>query len=169
MFVMATIYADSGSAPIRVRNLSPTGALIEGPLLPPPGTQVRMSRGSLNIMGDIIWHKDRRAGLRFKSTVSVADWLPHGRSLDDQQRIDEVIQNARMGNRGVSPRAPIDSLTSHSTKLSAMELRRLRLTILTLSEDLAADPLVVERHGAKLQTLDVVAQALGRLASERWP
>lgn len=28
MFVLATIYADTGSAPARVRNLSPTGALI---------------------------------------------------------------------------------------------------------------------------------------------
>lgn len=169
MFVMATIYTDSGSAPVRVRNLSPTGALIEGPVLPPPGSQVRLSRGSLSIMGDIVWHKDGRAGLRFKSTVSVADWLPHGRSVNAQQRIDEIIQHARTSSKGVDPRTPISWLTPQSTKLNAIDLRRLKMAIQSLSEDLAADLVAVERHGSKLQVLDVVAQALGKLASERWP
>lgn len=163
---MATIYADSGSAPVRIRNLSPTGALIEGPVLPLPGTHVRLTRGSLSIMGNIVWHRDGRAGLRFKSTVSVADWLPQGRAVSAQQRIDEIVQHARTASKGVDPRAPVDCPAPQSTSLSAVDLRQLGLAIQSLSEDLAADPVAVERHGSKLQTLDIVAQALRRIASD---
>ena len=46
MFVMATIYADTGSAPVKVRNLSSTGALIEGEVLPPLGATVRLRRAA---------------------------------------------------------------------------------------------------------------------------
>lgn len=169
MFVMATIYAGTGSAPVKVRNLSSSGALIEGPVLPHPGTQVRLSRGGLSITADIVWQKDGRAGLRFESVVSVADWLPHGRAISAQQRVDEIVQQAKDTSNGMLPVASIDYPGSQIAKLSATDLTRLRLAIQSLAEDLAADPAAVERHGSKLQTLDIAAQALGRLASERWP
>lgn len=167
MFVMATIYADRDWAPVRVRNLSPTGALIEGPVLPHHGTQVRLTRGSLSVRGAIVWHKDGRAGLRFDSTISVADWLPQGRAMTAQQRVDEIVQQTRTVCNGVLARTPADYLVSQSTKPSATDLTRLRLAIQSLAEDLAADPAVVESHGSKLQTLDITAQTLRKLTSER--
>lgn len=167
LFVMATIYAGTGSAPVRVRNLSPSGALIEGTVIPHPGTYVRLSRGSLSVGAHIVWHKEGHAGLRFESAVSVIDWLPQGRAITVQQRIDEVVQQAKAASNEVHSRSS-DSFGSQASKLSAVELRRLRLEIQSLAEELAADPAAVERHGSKLQTLDTAAQALGRLASERW-
>jgi len=53
IFVMATIYAPGGSTPVRVRNMSRTGALVEAPVLPAAGSRVRLSRGSLTVVGDI--------------------------------------------------------------------------------------------------------------------
>lgn len=50
---------------------------------------------------------------------------------------------------------------SPSARSSPLELMRLKQALETLSEELADDPLVVERHGSRLQVLDVVAQPLG--------
>lgn len=80
LFVMGAIYSDSGSAPVRVRNVSPHGALIEGIEIPPAGSQVRLCRGSLSVANAIKWCEARRAGLQFESAVLVADWLPGGRA-----------------------------------------------------------------------------------------
>jgi hypothetical protein len=41
VFVIATLYCAAGSAPVRIRNLSPSGALIEGSVLPLPGARVQ--------------------------------------------------------------------------------------------------------------------------------
>jgi hypothetical protein len=37
MFVMAVLYCDGCSAPVRIRNLSRSGALIESAVIPPDG------------------------------------------------------------------------------------------------------------------------------------
>lgn len=165
LFVMGTLYTDSGSSPVKVRDLSPGGALIEGGVIPLPGTNVRLCRGSLNITGKIVWCRGGRAGLRFESRLSVAEWLPGGQAIAPQQRVDEVVQQVKasgMPALAIGPRP-----TLQSEKLSAVELTRLRVAIESLADDLATDPDVVKRHMAKLQTLDLVAQALRKLALER--
>ncbi|HET9429515.1 MAG TPA: PilZ domain-containing protein [Allosphingosinicella sp.] len=169
LFIMATIQADSGSGPVRVRNLSPTGALIEGPVLPEAGTRARLSRGGLSVMGGIVWNNAGRAGVRFESTVSVAEWLPEGRAAMTQQRVDEIVQQVTTRKGDADPAALGAVPASRSTGPKASDLRQLKLAILSLAEDLAADPAFVERHGTKLQTLDMAAEALGKLAAERAP
>jgi hypothetical protein len=166
MFVMATIYADTGSAPVKVRNLSSSGALVEGGVLPPPGATFRLCRGSLNITGEVVWSRDGRAGLRFASGVSVADWLPRGKATAPQQRVDDIVQYAKASLIPTSI-SPEDCPIFETNKLSSLDMTRLRQAIESLAEDLANDPLIVERHASKLQTLDIAAQALRKLAAER--
>lgn len=164
MFVMATIYAGTGSAPVKVRDMSSGGALIEGAVIPSPGTEVRLCRGSLNIMGEVVWCKDARAGLRFESNVSVADWLPSGRAPAAQQRVDELVQQAQASK--IVHAAPADDPLK-PREVTALELTRLRRAIESLAEDLAEDKAIMERYASKLQTLDLAAQALRKLAAER--
>ena len=45
MFLMATIYAGGGSAPVKVRNLSLAGALIEGGRIPDVASEITLRRG----------------------------------------------------------------------------------------------------------------------------
>src|SRR5689334_6559710 len=90
IFVMATIYAAGSSTPVRVRNMSPSGALVEAAELPPAGTSIRLSRGSLEVIGDIMWVDEHRAGVRFAGPVRVGDWLPQGKRGSGQQLIDEM-------------------------------------------------------------------------------
>ena len=163
LFAMATVYADSGSMPVKVRNLSSTGARIEGSFLPAPGSQIRMRRGSLETAGEVVWCRDGAAGIRFVSDIAVADWLPRGRAIAPQQQIDEVVHQARFSSAVASPVAPLCVPDSQPTSL---ELMRLKRAIESLAEDLANDPGVMERHGLKLQMLDIAAGTLRKLATQ---
>ncbi len=164
MFVMATLYFVAHSAPVRLRDMSPAGALIEGAGIPEPGTKIRLCRGTLNVGGEVVWINGGKAGLRFYSSVSVADWLPSGRAAAPQQRVDEIVQQVkRSSTTPAESRGPL--LTLSPSEVSALDLMRLRRAIEALAEDLADDPGVVQRHGPRLQTLDIAAQILGKLAA----
>ena len=170
LFVMAAIYADAGSTPVKVRNVSPGGALIESAVVPPIGSQVRLCRGNLSVSAQIVWSRDGRAGLRFQSTVSVADWLPRSLATHPQQRVDEMVQTVKATER--VPTSSSDCLKLGSSSPTALELTQLTEAIESLAEDLAADTEVVKRHLLKLQSLDLAAQALRKLAAsvdDTWP
>lgn len=163
---MATISAASGSGPVKVRNLSSSGALIEGAVLPSPGVPVRLSRGSLTVTGEIVWHRDGRAGLHFEASIVVPDWLPNGKNGAGQQRVDELVQEAK---RAGPTWRDSEGAEAHSRSPTAAELLDLRAALVSLAEDLAGETAVVERHSSKLQTLDIAAQLLAKLAARALP
>ena len=165
LFVMAAICAGHGSEPVKVRNLSAKGALIEGATLPQAGAQVRLCRADLNIDGEIIWCRGGRAGLRFNSAVAVADWLPQGPAKASQERVDRLVQEFKTSGDAWAPSPAVGEVPGET--ITAAEFLQLKAAIESLAEDLAADAAIVERHLSKLQTLDIVAQALGKLAAAR--
>ncbi len=128
LFVMATLYADSGSWPVKVRDLSSAGALIEGSLIPPPGTDVHLCRGSRHILAEIVWRRGGRAGLTFKSGVSVPEWLPRGLADAPQQRLDEKIQEAKTSGTLLSRSSPQGSKLQ-PVNVTSLDLTRLRLSL----------------------------------------
>lgn len=159
IFVMATMYAGAGSTPVRVRNMSRTGALVEAAILPPVGTTVRLSRGSLNALGDVMWASGGRAGLRFASPVAILDWLPQGKRGSGQQLIDEIVHRARVsGTQPTPPPSP-----AQATVEIADEIVQLRQMMERVSEELSSDPAVSNAHGEALQVLDAVGEGLGKL------
>lgn len=160
LFAMASIFTDCGSMPVKLRNISAGGALAEGPVLPATGTRIRLRRGSLEVAGEVVRSQEGSVGLRFDGSVTVDDWLPRGRAVAAQQRIDDLVHEARSA-RGTPPPAP-DPF--RPTMPSALDLMRLKQAVETLSDDLANDPDVVARHGSRLQVLDVMAQTLRKLA-----
>lgn len=165
LFVMATLHADSGSCPVKVRDLSSAGALIEGAVIPPEGMSVRLVRGALTVLGQIMWSRSGRAGLRFDASVAVTDWLPGGRTSLPQQRVDEIVQQVKSA-ASFNPELPSTQEVIEPKKVSTTELKQLGDAIESLANDLAADPHVTIRHTEKLQILDVVAQTLRKLAIE---
>jgi hypothetical protein len=162
MFVMATLYHDGDSTPVRVRNLSRGGALIEAAVLPPDQARVRLSRGSLSVRGQLVWLEGNRAGLRFDTAVEVAPWLPGGSRPSHQQRIDEMVQACRQSPGGGSePPAP----SAVGQARAVRELLDLRDTLNAVAEELAGDTSIAMAHATALQRLDVAAQALDKLAA----
>lgn len=158
LFVLATFSSDEASGPVRIRNLSPTGALIEGPALPTEDSAIQLSRANHTVSGRVIWSRNNRAGIGFDCTITVAEWLPSGTRASGQQRVDEIVQACKKGAAGKGsanlPRDPDFAQTM-------MEMSR---SLSRAAEALLNDTLVFNRHSAALQTVDVTAQKLSELA-----
>lgn len=158
IFVAAIISSAQFTGPVRIRNISRQGALIEGGALPSQGSRVRVSRGSLRASGIIAWSKANRAGIRFESVVAVADWLPRG-PRTQQQNIDEIVYAHKAGMTISAEPAVTPTDLQH-------ELGQLEQMLRRAAEDFARDGLVCERHLDSVQLLDVAAEKLARLAKK---
>src|SRR3954463_7787375 len=58
-----------------LRDLSLSGALIEGSGLPPPGSALFLVRGHLEISARVAWREGDRAGLEFHTPLSEAELI----------------------------------------------------------------------------------------------
>jgi hypothetical protein len=165
LFVVAALSSTTASGPVRVRNMSPHGALIEGPVLPPEESPLRLSRGSLGVTGHIVWRRDNRAGVRFDSAVSVADWLPNGRAATGQQKVDEIVHTYK--SQKATPGANVVPTASRAEEAGVVAcLAEIQNAITGAAEELASDPEVAARHLGALQAIDVATQKLEKLANQ---
>ena len=160
MFVMAALTAGSGSGPVRIRNMSRGGALIEGAVIPPQGSQVRLSRATLVVTGEVVWCRENKAGVRFDCAICVAEWLPGGKHRTGQQRIDEIVFGYKNGAATAEP--PAEQVGNGGDV--AEELKLLQNSLNTAAEELAGDPAMSARSLIALQAIDMAAQKLGTLA-----
>lgn len=81
--------------PVRVRNLSTTGALVEGADVPPVGTRIILRRGTLEAAGSVAWAGTGKAGLTFPQPLSVSCWLP-AKAAGTRARVDQAINETRL-------------------------------------------------------------------------
>lgn len=162
LFVAALLYGDGTAAPVRIRNLSRRGALIEAPSAPPEGVPVRLVRGSHSANGRIAWRRDNRAGVQFDADIAVSDWLPGGNRQNGQQRVDEMVHACRTGVLGpVNAEAP----SAGSQSEAARQLLESSETLRAAAEELAGDPVVAAAHMSALQTIDMLGHDLRTLAA----
>lgn len=164
MFVAAELHVGSASVPIKIRNMSARGALVEAASLPPVGTPVRLVRGPLSAAGSMSWAADGRGGVALNGTITVEDWI-RGKLPQHQARVDALIQEIRKS--GLEPRSlgeagPRPSLDQADTPVEA-ELRTLAALIARLEQGLIEDPHVIARHGDALQTIDEAQQRIAAL------
>ncbi len=96
VFLMAMLDVGSSAFPVRVRNLSLHGALLEAAQLPRDGTAVRLMRGSLYAAGEVAWQSDRHCGVRFNRPMDVEEWVKCAGPIG-QQRIDSIVAEYRDG------------------------------------------------------------------------
>lgn len=151
MFVAAVLHWQGAPAAVRIRNLSPGGALIEGDRLPEIGTSVRLIRGRLSVAGELLWRDATHAGLQFSAPVRVADWLPAGARNAGQQRVDQIVFETKAAGSvtGITPSAP-----------SPPDYAAIAAALTRAGEELIADPGLAERFPDALQAIDIAAQAL---------
>jgi hypothetical protein len=64
-------------APVKLRNLSSTGALIEGGSLPPAGETTYFTRRELHLNCQVMWVEGRYAGIRFSRALEREEVLRH--------------------------------------------------------------------------------------------
>ncbi|MEQ7872477.1 PilZ domain-containing protein [Sphingomonas sp. ASV193] len=77
VLMQATVEASSVRHPVKLRNLSAEGALVEGDKLPVEGAAVVFRRGDLEMPGTVVWTEGKRAGLAFERSLSPATLLRH--------------------------------------------------------------------------------------------
>ena len=150
LLLSATIEANGLSAPVRIRNLSEHGALIEGAALPPVGSSLILRRLQLEMRATVIWSDKGRCGVRFEGMIAVAGWragnwiAPVGTAAVARSDVPAEAKPASPGERGLDGRI-------------AAELKTLQHQLTLMS----GQPV----GSALLQKFDAVSQTLGHLAA----
>jgi hypothetical protein len=153
VFLGAVLYAGSKSCPVRIRNLSASGALIDGPNLPNDGAKVRLQRGSVCAVGEVAWKRENLAGIRFAEPISVPEWVkPAGHA--GQRRVDMVVAAVRDDlTAGAKPESTMGAEDPPSLKLLSQELQQICQTVTDL-------PNISVELAEAVARIDAVAQAL---------
>jgi hypothetical protein len=94
LFVAATIIIDDQVDPVRVRNLSQSGALLEGAVLPRPGSWFELVRAHLRVSARAMWVCGKQCGALFGEAVDIGEWMTPS-APTQQQRIDALFHKAR--------------------------------------------------------------------------
>jgi hypothetical protein len=162
LFVAAMLHWDAGLAPVNIRNMSPTGALIESPIVPDVRTSVVLKRGSLSIAGRIAWKAGRKCGVAFSSTTHVADWMPRG-SASGQARVDRIVSDFKAGRPLDGSKGMVERRLGEDSL--AVELRALRSELGELGDSLIGDAVLIATH-PEIQTLDIALQRIDRLIGQ---
>jgi hypothetical protein len=160
LYLAASLYCDGQSVPVKIRNLSNSGALIElsTPLV--EGGVVQLVRGSLIVHALIIWTDGLRCGLKFSGVVDVQRWRVTPTN-GDQQRVDDIVRTIKAGSIPLrSAKEPRTGEGEKERPLSA-DLRLAANLLETLSECLANDERIITSHGPALQHLDIAMQVIG--------
>lgn len=77
VLMAASLELSGTSLPVKLRNLSAEGALVEGDKLPVEGASVLFRKGDLSMPGNIAWVKGRQAGVSFAQNLNPDQLLRH--------------------------------------------------------------------------------------------
>lgn len=152
VFLMATLYTTEGSYPVRVRNLSLFGALLESGELPEKHVPVLLKRGSLSVRGELAWQRSKYCGVRFKDSIDVAEWVKRS-GPDGQQKVDAAIAAFRSGIPAKAQLAVVSADQAPAHDSIAAELLR-------ICERIAALPDMSLALGEELIKIEAAAVAL---------
>lgn len=156
LFVIATLYSNEGTGPVFLRNMSPTGALVEGSFLRDVGTLVRLKRGSLQATASVIWVDGRKAGITFDSPLFVADWMSRETS-SHQHRVDEVVRKFK-DHADTASCAESTPWIAQRVSIES-ELKSILDELARLGNALVGDLILVATH-PEIQVIDILVQRL---------
>jgi len=85
----------SGRGTVAVRNISCTGAMIEGADMPPAGRDIILCAQGMEFFGTVVWSRGDRCGLRFDEALTADQVLELHRITPEQIRSQELNERAR--------------------------------------------------------------------------
>jgi hypothetical protein len=168
LMLAATARCSGGVVAVRIRNVSETGALIEGEGLPGAGETILLSRGETEIDAVIAWVSGVRRGIHFSRAISVETWRA-GKPVEPppgQGRVDLIQATARGGRgRGALPQPPAEERWIGQLEVRlGEEIAFVQRLVEALGDELVADPAILHRHAQALQNIDLSSQILGHLS-----
>jgi hypothetical protein len=174
LLLAANVDVGSFSAPVRIRNLSETGALIDGTALPEVGADLTLRRLEIEVGATVVWRVAGRCGIRFAGKVSVDDWATGKRRMPtlferSQTGVDARQAAVRSGKFSLVADDDVVPAASLAAEVLdgriADELAELRCTLDTVGDALSDDVAILQQHGDALQQLDVACQILTELGA----
>ena len=167
----ATIATSAKSAPVRIRNLSESGAMVDGPSLPRAGVALTLSRLALSIGATVIWNRDGRCGLSLTRPIVVDDWIAGtstslGLADGAQARVDHLQTAIRSGAAlPAETHAPAPATIQPVERSVAAELDRVKRMLDQVSAELCDDVDILLRHERAIQNFDIAAMIVEELAA----
>ena len=173
LLLSATIEAGSLKAPVRIRNLSESGAMIEGAALPDVGSTLILRRSEVEIGAVVIWQTLGRCGIEFDGAASIEEWVGGVRQArrpgsGGQARVDAIQAAIRSGDPLPAEATPTQHEPIGPASLDsriAEELAYVKRLLDAVGDQLTDDPIMLQRHGQALQNFDVACQILGHLST----
>lgn len=102
VLLAATIEVSGAALPVRLRNLSEQGALIQAERLPVEGSEVLFRRNDLSVAGRIAWVDGIYAGVAFSAPLQQQDVL---RNIPQPKaRVQPDYRRPALNQRGLTPR-----------------------------------------------------------------
>ncbi|HVF83460.1 MAG TPA: PilZ domain-containing protein [Sphingomicrobium sp.] len=77
VLMAAALELSGASLPVKLRNLSADGALVEGDKLPVEGAEIVFRRQELSVAAKVVWVRTGRCGLSFKESLAPETVLRH--------------------------------------------------------------------------------------------
>lgn len=77
VLMAATLEVSGATLPVKLRNLSAEGALVEADHLPVEGSEVMFRKGELNVAGRVVWTEGKRGGIAFGTHLDPEQLLRH--------------------------------------------------------------------------------------------
>jgi hypothetical protein len=173
LLLTATIRSGGVTAPVRIRNLSEKGAMVDGKALPEPGATLILQRLEIEMRGVVVWRVEGRCGIHFEAAASVDEWVAGRRAPaaifgHGQSRVDQIQAAIRSGRDIADEDMPVASTPELITDVEARvaeELDHVQRMLDEVAGDLIGDVALVQRYGEALQRFDNACQILNQLSS----
>lgn len=161
---MANVVSDSLSAPVRIKNISATGALLTGAELPRLGETCRLRRADISVTGQIVRVTPGTAAVHFAREIDIARWIGSTQQL--QLDVDRVVQDARHRYPVADSNHRVAAVRQGGygqlapSPVGRDDLLDLADQIDRLANAMSDDIDVITRYGTRLQVLDIASQRL---------
>ncbi len=173
VMLAATAVVGTMSIPVRIRNLTDVGAMIDGDWCPRVGTAITLRRLEKSVTAKVIWNDGSHCGLSLDHPILVEDWIAGAGSTArgvgaGQSRVDLVQAAIRGGAifsaETVAPAAQPAAAPPIEQAVAA-ELERVKRMLDAVSDELTDDVDVLMRHERAMQSFDIAAMIVAELAA----
>lgn len=161
LFLSAIAAFGGKRIPVRIRDISATGARVDGENLPEPGAAIEIIRADKILVGKTIWNNRKRCGVQFNTEIDLAQWTPTN-SSQNQINVDKAIASIR----GAEKTRASEAESSHvaDTRI-AEEILLVKRSLCVALDELSEYPILIHRAPQTLQRLERASNTLMHLTT----
>lgn len=156
LFVIAHLQSGAIVHEVKVRDISPKGALLQGWSLPPRNARCVLFRGRIRLSGTIVWAAGGRAGVRFDGHAVVSEWITRGKG--------DSHGGPAEGSYPETDARVADGQPRQRSWDEELGLKDLASALRSAQDRLAGDPYVAAAHQDSLRVLGLICDALAARA-----